>query len=97
MKEYNRPINSIINFESSNDWYYFYLDKINKLKTKTGKNYYSLVVSDGAATKKLNMWDKQYEASRHILSEGCFFVSRFTKKDDFINFDEKYPIRQATT
>ena len=96
MRQYGKVINSIINFESPNDWYYFYLDKINKLRTKTNRFYYSLVVTDGATSKKLNMWDKQYEANNHILKEGRFFVARFTKKDDFLNFNEGFPIREAS-
>ena len=96
MEEYGKPISSIINFESPNEYYYFYIDKINKLKTKGGKPYYSLVVTDGASTKKLNMWDRHYESNKHIIHEGSFFISRFTKRDDFLNFDEKYPIREAS-
>ena len=93
---YNRPIKSAINFDSPSEWYYFYLEKVEKLKTKRGNDYCSLTISDGASTKKLNMFGKQYEGNRDLLKPGKFFVARFNKSDDFLNFDEKYPIRQAS-
>ena len=95
-KHYGKNIESIINFNSQDEWYYFYLDKINTMKSEKGRTYYSLLVSDGATTKKLNMWEMQYKQNSHILKEGYFFVSRFVKKNDFINFDETFPIRQAS-
>jgi DNA polymerase-3 subunit alpha len=96
MEEYGKNITAVTNFESPKEWYYFYLEKIEKQKTKGGKPFYKLTVSDGASTKKLNMWDKHYEINRETLILGKFFVSRFFKKDEFLNFDEKYPLRQVS-
>jgi hypothetical protein len=93
---YNKEIKSVINFEDSQDWYYFYVDKIEEMQTKTGKPYFSILISDGGTTKKMNMWERHYYKNKHILKEGKFFISRFNKNNDFLNFDEKYEIRQAS-
>ena len=44
----------------------------------------------------MNMWERHYYKNKHILKEGKFFISRFNKNNDFLNFDEKYEIRQAS-
>ena len=93
---YGKPVASIANFDSPSEYYYFYLEKINKLKSKRGNTYYSLVVTDGIATKKLNMFERQFDQNHHILNEGRFFVARFTKKDEYLNFDDSHPIREAS-
>ena len=96
MRLYNKPISSVVDFESSDDWYYFYLDKITIQKTKRGKPYWSLLVSDGATTKRINMWEGHYITNKHVLKEGRFFVSKFIKQNDFLGFDETCPVREAS-
>lgn len=93
---YGKEIKSVINFDNKNDWYYFYIEKIEKLKTKGGNDYYSLKVGDGGSTKKMNMWDNYYNRWKHILSPGKFYVTKFVKKEDFLNFDENFEIREAS-
>lgn len=95
-KIYGKEIKSVINFDNSNDWYYFYIEKIEQLKTKKGNPYYSLKVGDGGSFKKMNMWDNHYTRWKHILSPGKFYVTRFLKEDDFLNFDKNFEIREAS-
>ena len=65
-------------------------------KTKRGKPYWSLLVSDGATTKRINMWEGHYITNKHVLKEGRFFVSKFIKQNDFLGFDETCPVREAS-
>ena len=95
-KIYGKEIKSVTNFDNPQDWYYFYLEKIEQLKTKNGKPYYALTIGDGGSIKKMNMWDSYYNQNKHILQKGKFYVTKFVKQNDFLNFNEGFEIRQAS-
>jgi DNA polymerase III alpha subunit len=71
---------------SEDGLYYFFLNDIKRLTTKTGKMYLELIVGDGISKSKLRVFEPVATKILSELERGAFYVAEFVKKDDkYIN------------
>ena len=97
MKATGLNIDSALNFEDTNKFYYFMITHIEKkVAAWDGSNYYIITISDGSALKKVTMNNDMYEKLRVILEANCFYVTKFFKnKKGFLNFNSSAPFRKV--
>lgn len=93
-QEYNINIDSAINFDTPDNYYYFILENIEPRASKRGRKFYSLTISDGAVKKKVNMWEKFYQENSKILNTGSLYISKFTKERGWLTFNEEAEFRR---
>jgi DNA-directed DNA polymerase III PolC len=92
--EYKIQIESAINYEDQNNFYYFLLERIEERTGKMGKKFYSIHISDGIITKKITMWDDHYKKIQNILVPGHFYITKFIKENGWLSFSKSSPFRQ---
>jgi DNA polymerase III alpha subunit len=97
MKATGLNIDSALNFEDINKFYYFMITHMEKkVATWDGSNYYVITISDGSSLKKVTMNNDMYEKLRVILESNCFYVTKFFKnKKGFLNFNLSSPFRKV--
>ena len=97
MKATGLNIDSALNFEDINKFYYFMITHMEKkVATWDGSNYYIITISDGSALKKVTMNNDMYEKLRVMLEANCFYVTKFFKnKKGFLNFNLSAPFRKV--
>jgi DNA polymerase-3 subunit alpha len=97
MKATGLNIDSALNFEDAQKFYYFMINNIEKkIAPWDGSNYYVITISDGSATKKVTMNNDLYEKIRLILETNCFYVTKFFKNNKgFLNFNTSAPFRKV--
>jgi DNA polymerase III alpha subunit len=85
----NRSINAINDYYDE-DYYWFILESKMIQKTKTGKDYLTLKVTDGIGTSYLRLFGKDMNEVKDILEVHGIYVGYFKKNDQgFINFSKK--------
>jgi hypothetical protein len=85
----------VTHFDDINNYYYFFLEKIEKRTSKKNTSFYVLHVNDGFGKKRLNMWEGMYNKHVGKLNINNFFVSKFVKQKGFLNFDETGPVTKV--
>lgn len=93
--EYQVNIESALNFENPKNYYYFILHSVEQKTTARNKKYYALTISDGAMTKKVNMWEEVYKKNSVILEVGGFYVTKFYKEKGWLSFDATSEFRRV--
>lgn len=95
-EETGAEIQPVTNFNDPNLFYYFFLVNIeDKVSANKGIKFYSLTVSDGIGTKKINMWSNMYDKVKNILSLQSFYVTKFMKQKQFLAFNAGAPFRKV--
>jgi hypothetical protein len=85
----NRSINAINDYYDK-DYYWFILESKMIQKTKAGKDYLTLKVTDGVATSYLRLFGRDMNEVKDILEVHGIYVGYFEKNDQgFMNFAKK--------
>lgn len=95
-EEMDEDIDSVTNFEDPNKFYYFSIVKVKPEVSKKGTKYYSILIGDGATTKKVNMWSQMYDKLKEVINEGSFYVTKFEKKNGFLSFNATSKFRRVS-
>lgn len=95
MDEYGIIIEPVTNFDDRENYYYFCLNHIEIRESKRGTQFYSLIISDGATTKKITMWNDVYKRHAKILEPGGFYVTKFMMDKGWLAFDGSAQFRRV--
>jgi len=89
-------IEPVTNFSDPKSFYYFSLLKVeSRVSERTGTKFYTLTISDGVGSKKVNMWTNMYDRVKDVLTIGSFYISKFMKDNrGFIGFNASEPFRK---
>lgn len=92
-----KQIDSVLNFEDKENYYYFMLNgKEKKTSSYNNSEYHLLTLSDGSGNKKVVMNEALHTKYAPILENGCFFVTKFYKnKKGYLNFNQAAPFRKV--
>ena len=92
--KYNLDLPSIMDYVKSGGHYFIVQDKIIK-KTKTGKDFLNLHVSDGISTTKINIFGGDVKKIDPKLEKGGVYISYFNKNErGFMNFSKVIPMSE---
>jgi DNA polymerase III alpha subunit len=89
LSKYNMQIQSVMEFENPNQYYYFVLVSSTKKVSKNGKNFWSLEIGDGGSTRRIIVWEDGYDKIKNILKKGSIYLTKF-KDDDGCKFKQVY-------
>jgi DNA polymerase-3 subunit alpha len=86
--KYNILIESVINFESPNNFYYFVLKNMIQKTSKNGKQFWSLELSDGCSSVNLILWQDGHDRLKEKLEIGGVYVTKFSKDKNWLKFQD---------
>lgn len=93
--EYNVHIEPFTNFDDDKRFYYFCLNHVEERTSQKGTKFFSLTLSDGAMTKRVNMWRDMYTKHKEMLHPGSFYVTKFLKDKGWLSFNASAPFRKV--
>lgn len=90
-------IDSAMEYEDPNKYYYFLLSNIEKrIAEWDGSTFYIITISDGSGYKKVTMNNNMYEKYHQILEKNAFYITKFTKnKKGFLAFNSQGQFRKV--
>ena len=71
--QYNFSIESVIDFDKQEKYYFFVLKDVVQKVSKNGKNYWSLELGDGGSSVKMVVWEDAYDRKRQNGSGRYIF------------------------
>jgi DNA polymerase-3 subunit alpha len=86
--KYNINIESVINFENPNNFYYFVLKKMTQKTSKNGKQFWNLELSDGSSSVTVILWQDGYERIKEHLELGGIYLTKFSKDKNWLKFQD---------
>lgn len=75
-----KPIEPITSYHEEG-WYYFFLNDIRHLRTKTGKDYLQLMIGDGISRVKVSVFEPMSEKIAPELERNAVYMAQFYKSD----------------
>ena len=94
-EEYKIQIEPFSNFDNEKNFYYFRLLGVEERTSKRGSKFYSVSISDGAITKRVNMWRDVYSKLKSVMIPGCFYITKFVKQNGWLSFNASAPFRKV--
>ena len=95
-EETGENIEPVTNFDDPTKFYYFSIQKVEeKISAGKGVKYYSLLISDGATVKRVNMWKNMYDKVKKVITEGSFYITKFVKEKGFLSFNASADFRKV--
>ncbi len=94
LKNRTEPIESIINFEQD-DWYYFYVEDIEILLSKKNTQYLKLKLGDGISSIYVRVFQDSAKHVLKTLEKNNIFVAQFEKKNNFLNLKKGTIIKKV--
>jgi DNA polymerase III subunit alpha len=94
-EEYKVHIEPFTNFDDDKKFYYFCLNGVEERTSKRGTKFFSLTLSDGASSKKVNMWRDMYAKYKDVLQPGSFYLTKFLKDKGWLSFNASAPFRKV--
>jgi DNA polymerase III alpha subunit len=95
LSKYNMQIQSVMEFENPNQYYYFVLVSSTKKVSKNGKNFWSLEIGDGGSTRRIIVWEDGYDKIKNILKKGSIYLTKFKDDDGWLKFQDGCKFKQV--
>ena len=92
--QYNFNIESVIDFEKQDRYYFFVLKNITQRISKNGKNYWSLELGDGGSSVKMVVWEDAYDRIKDKMEVGGIYLTKFSKDRGWLKFQDGAQFRR---
>ena len=94
-EEYQTHIEPFTNFDDDKRFYYFRLHGVEERTSKKGTKFFSILISDGAVTRRLTMWRDVYAKLKSVMIPGSFYITKFVKQNGWLSFNASAPFRRV--
>jgi DNA polymerase III subunit alpha len=92
--QYNFSIESVIDFDKQEKYYFFVLKNIIQKISKNGKNYWSLELGDGGSSVKMVVWEDAYDRIKDKMEIGGIYLTKFSKDRGWLKFQDGAQFRR---
>ena len=91
---YNFSIESVIDFDKQEKYYFFVLKSVIQKVSKNGKNYWSLELGDGGSSVKMVVWEDAYDRIKDKMEVGGIYLTKFSKDRGWLKFQDGAQFRR---